>query len=92
MSAVKYYLADVEIRDGEFEHSTTLRFETSGDPTEYHEKVVSTFYNEDGAEKDENGHYWQDYVVYFAGVITEIDEYTYKGIESHVGVWSLEDE
>ncbi len=49
---VKYYIGNIEVRNGEYEYSTTTRFKTKGDPYRYLRKVASTWYGEKGELQD----------------------------------------
>jgi len=90
MSEIKYYLADVWIAHGDFEHMHAICFETSGDPKDYHEQIVRNWFADGDAEKDVNGWYWNDYLVYKAGSLNQIEEYAYQEVKCHICPISLE--
>lgn len=45
---VKYYIGNIEVRNGEYEYSSTVRFKTKGSPYRHLRKVASTWYGEKG--------------------------------------------
>jgi hypothetical protein len=56
---IKYYIGYIEVRNGEYEYSATIRFKTKSDPYRYLRKVASTWYGEEGKLQDvEDGAYY----------------------------------
>ena len=83
---MKYWLANIDERNGEFEYNTPIRFkaETLEDANALHEPHVRTWYGEDCMVWDENdGCYYNDYVAVSDGALTEIDEHTYNALSKH---------
>ena len=86
-SNVKYYIADIEQRIGEYEPTSTIRFQTEGDPKEYLADIVKGFY---GDEPEEDGHnsggYWNSSMeaVCYAGNFTEVNKETFEAVGWHV--------
>lgn len=86
-SNVKYYIADIEQRIGEYEPTSTIRFMTESDPKEYLADIVKGFY---GDEPEEDGHnsgvYWNSSMeaVCYAGIFTEVSKETFEAVGWHV--------
>lgn len=54
---MKYYLGSLEIRIGEYEVNTSIRFETDGNEGEYHHKIAQNFWG-DCYEIDDGVYYF----------------------------------
>lgn len=83
---MKYWLANIEERNGEFEYTTPIRFkaETREGANALHEQHVRTWYGEDCMVWDEDdGCYYNDYVAVSNGALTEIDEHTFNALSKH---------
>ena len=86
-SKVKYYIADIEQRIGEYEPTSTIRFMTESDPKEYLADIVKGFY---GDEPEEDGHnsgvYWNSSMeaVCYAGNFTEVNKETFEAVGWHL--------
>ena len=83
---MKYWLANIDERNGEFEYTTPIRFkaETQEGANALHEQHVRTWYGEDNMVWDEgDGCYYNDYVAVFGGALTEIDEHTFNALSKH---------
>lgn len=83
---MKYWIADIFERNGEFEYTTPIRFiaETQEDANKIHLYHVGTWYGEDHMEwNDNDGCYWNDYIAVSEGRITEIDEHTFNTLRNH---------
>ena len=82
---MKYWIADIQEQNGEFEYTTPIRFkaeteEAAGSTQSFR---VSTWYGEN-MEWDENDNcYWNDHVAVYAGALTEIDEHTFNALAKH---------
>tara|TARA_B100001057_G_scaffold402148_1_gene413942 strand:+ start:309 stop:593 length:285 start_codon:yes stop_codon:yes gene_type:complete len=83
---MKYWIADIEERNGEFEYTTPIRFKakTMEDAVALHMKHVSTWYGKDNMTYDVNDEwYYNGYVAVGDGTLTEIDEHTYAKLSGH---------
>ena len=83
---MRYWIADIEERNGEFEYITHIRFKakTLEDADDLHKQHVRTWYGEDHMVWDENdGCYYNDHVAVGEGALTEIDEHTYDKLSGH---------
>ena len=84
---MKYYIADVDHRNGEFEDSTTIRFKAPDTETanKIHLFIVGTWYGEDYMEWDaDQDCYMNDYIAIYEGKMTEIDEQTFLALNMHL--------
>ena len=83
---MKYYIADVDHRNGEFEDTTTIRFKAPDTDTadKIHLFIVGTWYGEDHTEWDaDQDCYMNDYIAIYEGRMTEIDEHTFLALNNH---------
>ena len=83
---MKYWIADIEERNGEFEYKQPIIFTaaTEAEADKIHEFHVSTWYGESNMRWDENDNcYWNDYVAITEGRMTEIDERTFDQMRKH---------
>jgi hypothetical protein len=82
---MKYFIADIDERHGEFECRISVVFSTEGDPHEKHEDIVKTWYDIDLQEDADNeGWYWNAEMCYSAGNITEIDKACFDQSRGHL--------
>ena len=85
MSKTKFYVGYVEERHGEFECHQKLLFKTWGCPDKYHDRIVKGWYGcADGLEPAENneGWYWNDYMMYGGGGYAEVSKAVYNELKS----------
>jgi len=83
---MKYWIADIEERNGEFEYKQAIIFkaETEAEADDTHESYVSTRHGKDNTQWDENAIcYWNDHVAVYEGRMTEIDEPTFDQMRKH---------
>lgn len=83
---MKYYIADIDTRNGEFEDTTTIRFQAKNgeDADKIHRYHAGTWYGEHNMIWcDFNDCYMNDYVAVEDGDITEIDEHTFNTLKNH---------
>jgi hypothetical protein len=83
---MKYWIADIEERNGEFEYKQAIIFkaETEAEADDTHKFYVSTWYGKDHMQWDENAIcYWNDHVAVYEGRMTEIDEPTFDQMRKH---------
>jgi len=83
---MRYWIADIEERNGEFEYVTPIRFKakTLEDADALHKQHVRTWYGKDHMVWDKNdGCYYNDHVAVGEGALTEIDEHTYEKLSGH---------
>jgi hypothetical protein len=80
MSDLKYYIANIDERHGEFECSISILIETKyKDVDERHEEIVKDWYGiELNEDPDNEGVYWNDCMTYTAGDIMEISKSTFN--------------
>ena len=86
-SNVKYYIADIEQRIGEYEPTTNIRFKTEGDPQAYLADIVKGFYGDEPNEDEPNsGVYWNSSMeaVCYAGNFTEVSKETFEAVGWHL--------
>ena len=81
---MKYWIADIEERNGEFEYKQPIIFtaETKAKANEIHEFHVSTWYGSMRWDEDDNC-WWNEPVAVTEGRMTEIDEHTFDQIRKH---------
>jgi len=53
---VKYYLATLNVRIGEYGVDTSIRFSTDGDPSELHHHIAKTFWGK--SQEDDETYYF----------------------------------
>ena len=83
---MKYWIADIDERNGEFEYKQPIIFraETEAEADDTHEFYVSTWYGESNMRWDEDDNcYWNEHVAVTEGRMTEIDEHTYEQMQKH---------
>jgi len=83
---MKYWIADIEERNGEFEYTTPIRFKakTLKDAVALQMHHVSTWYGKENMTYDKNDEcYYNGYVAVGDGALTEIDEHTYEKLSGH---------
>lgn len=83
---MRYWIADIEERNGEFEYVTPIRFraETLEGADDLHKQHVRTWYGKDHMVwNEDDGCYYNDYVAVGEGALTEIDEHTYEKLSGH---------
>ena len=82
---MKYYIADLQMYNGDFEHTTTIRFALpdSKDPAKAHEKIAADWYTD--LQRDELG-WWTTCgtVAVNRGRLTEIDQQVFYALASHI--------
>ena len=86
-SNVKYYIADIEQRIGEYEPTSTIRFMTESDPKDYLADIVKGFYGDEPEEDGNNsGVYWNSSMeaVCYAGNFTEVSKETFEAVGWHI--------
>jgi len=83
---MKYWLADIDERNGEYEYTTPIRFKAKDlkeaiSKQMYH---VSTWYGKDNMTYDADREcYYNDYVAVSDGALTQIDKHTYEKLSGH---------
>jgi hypothetical protein len=83
---MKYWIADIEERNGEFEYKQPIIFTaaTEAEADKIHEFHVSTWYGKDHMRWDEGDNcYWNEHVAITEGRMTEIDEHTFEQMRKH---------
>jgi len=83
---MKYWIADIEERNGEFEYTTPIRFKakTMEDAVSLQMHHVSTWYGKDNMTYDTNDeYYYNGHVAVGDGALTEIDKHTYEKLSGH---------
>jgi len=83
---MKYYIADIETQNGEFEDITTIRFQAKNgeDADKLHHYHVGTWYGEDHVVWDDlQNSYMNDFIAISHGDITEIDKHTFDMLATH---------
>ena len=83
---MKYWIADIEERNGEFEYTTPIRFKakTMEDAVSLQMHHVSTWYGKENMTYDTNDeYYYNGYVAVGDGALTEIDKHTYEKLSGH---------
>ena len=83
---MKYWIADIEERNGEFEYKQAIIFkaETEAKADDTHEFHARTWYGKDHTQRDEIYNcYWNDHVAVTEGRMTEIDEHTFDQMRKH---------
>lgn len=83
---MRYWLANIDERNGEFEYTTPIRFraETLEDAIALQMHHVSTWYGKEHMTYDTDREcYYNDYVEISEGALTEIDEHTYEKLSGH---------
>ena len=83
---MKYWIANIDERNGEFEYEQTIIFTaaTKAEADDTHEFYASTWYGEDNMRWDEDDKcYWYEHVTITEGTMTEIDEHTFDQIRKH---------
>ena len=83
---MKYWIADIYERNGEFEHTTPIRFraETLEDAVALQMQHVRTWYGEECMTYNaDDDCYYNDYIAIGDGALTEIDEHTYDTLSKH---------
>lgn len=82
---MKYYIADILVYNGNFEHTTTIRFSIpdNKDANKAHKVVVSTWYSD--LQENEFG-WWTTCgtVAVNRGKLTEIDQQVFNALASHI--------
>jgi hypothetical protein len=90
LSNLKYYIADIEQRIGEYQPTSTIRFQTEGDPKEYLADIVKGFYGDAPNDDPNSGVYpiinWNETmeVVCYAGNFSEVNKETFEAVGWHV--------
>lgn len=59
----KFYIGQINTRNGEYEYETTVKFRTGGSPDRYLRRIASTFYDDEGGELQDG----KDGAYYFNG-------------------------
>ena len=83
---MKYFIADIDERNGEFEYTTPIRFKAKNmyEAINLHEDHVSTWYGKDNMTYNyDDDCYYNDYIAVSCGDITEIDKHTYEKLSGH---------
>lgn len=83
---MRYWIADIEERNGGFEYVTPIRFrsETLEGADDLHKQHVRTWYGKDHMIwNEDDGCYYNDYVAVSEGALTEIDKHTYEKLSGH---------
>ena len=83
---MKYWLADIYERNGEFEYTTPIRFKAKNlkDAVSLQMHHVSSWYGKESMTYNTNDEcYYNDYVAVSDGALNEIDEHTYNALSKH---------
>jgi hypothetical protein len=81
--SIKYYLAHIDERHGEFEPTISYLFCTKLDPSVVADIQVKQWYNmEPDEDPDREGVYWNDCMTYSCGGYSEIKKETYEDIKN----------
>ena len=83
---MKYWLADIEERNGEFEYTTPIRFKAKNlkEAIDLQMHHVSTWYGKDNMDYDTSDElYYNGHVAVGDGALTEIDQHTYEKLAGH---------
>lgn len=81
---MKYYICELISAIGEYEHETTLRFETDGDPLEYAENLARTFWGIPDEEDDGTFYYSSGEIACWANFANEISKEVYDALNGSV--------
>lgn len=83
---MKYYVAEIEQRIGEYEPTSTVCFKTDEDGEEYFADLVKGFMGDDDPYEPENdGVYWyRGESTYEAGSIVEVSEEDFEVLKAHI--------
>ncbi len=84
---MKYYIAEITERNGEFGYNTKYLFATDGNPDEYSNNVAMEWrgVDEDNWDEDHMG-YWCDGSLIFDGGSTEIPKADFDVLSKHLSV------
>ena len=83
---MKYWIADIDERNGEFEYTTPIRFRAKNvkEAVALQMHHVSTWYGKENMTYDaERECYYNDDVAVSDGALTEIDQHTYEKLGGH---------
>ena len=83
---MKYWIADIEDVNGEFEYKQPIIFKakTKEEADKIHYFHTSTWYGEDHMVWDENHNcFYNDYIAVREGAMTQIDEHTFNQLQKH---------
>ena len=83
---MKYWIADIDERNGEFEYTTPIRFRAKNvkEAVALQMHHVSTWYGKENMTYDaEREYYYNDGVIVGDGALTEIDQHTYEKLGGH---------
>ena len=86
---MKYYIANIDEQNGEFEISQTILFraESIEQADKIHLYTVGTWYGEDIMEWNfHDERFYNDFVAVREGYLTEIDEHTFDQVYKHFAV------
>lgn len=78
---MKYYIGDINVQNGEYSHTSTIKFRTSGNPEKALGRIARHWY--DGAEEQDgkgSGAWYANCgeVATSAGLFQEIDKGTFE--------------
>ena len=83
---MKYWLANIDERNGEFEYITPIRFRAKNlkDAVSLQMQHVGSWYGKENMTYDTDREcYYNDHVEISEGALTEIDEHTYNALSKH---------
>ena len=84
---MKYYIGEVEERNGDMEYSDKYLFATKGSPDRYSKKVAMKWRGCTKADWDEYQQgYWSDCTLIFEGGYKEIPEEDYVVLKKYLSV------
>ena len=80
---MKYYLGTLNIRIGEYEVDTSIRFATNGEPSEIHHDIAKTFWGR-SREDDETYYFFGDEIAIEVGDRVEVSKEVFNAIPNSV--------
>lgn len=84
---VKHYIGKIEERNGEFEYSEKILFATSANPSKHLDKLVREWRGCTKSDWDEEeGGYWSDCTLIFAGDWNEIPHDDFNVLQKYITV------
>lgn len=82
---MKYYICELISAIGDYEHETTLRFETDGDPLEYANNLARNFWGEPKLiENDDTFYFNSGEIICWANFANEISKEVYDALNGSV--------
>ena len=78
---MKYYIAKIDERHGEFECDISILIATNKDANQRHEEITKDWYGIDlDEDPDHEGVYWNDGMTYQSGSLTRISKKNFSRV------------